>query len=83
VSTANNFSALSSGVASAAAAPRLREESDISDKVDLNCKITIGSNLAWAVTTQPTIVGNVQLAPAATILVSVFLHGIVTRPLGS
>lgn len=82
LSTSNNFSALSNGVASQAAAPRLREESDISDKIDLNCRIEIGSNLAWATTTQPTIVGNLG-AGTASILVSVFMHGIVTRPLGS
>jgi hypothetical protein len=81
VSTANDFSALTLGVASAAAAPRLREESDISDKVDLNAIVTIGSNLAWSSTTQPTIVGN--KAGQASILLSLFLHGIVTRPLGS
>jgi len=81
VSTANNFSVLSNGVASQAAAPRLREESDISDKIDLNCRLEIGSNAAWSATTQPTIVGN--LAGQASILASVFLHGIITRPLGS
>lgn len=81
VSTANNFSVLSNGVASQAAAPRLREESDISDKIDLNCRLEVGSNAAWSSTTQPTIVGN--LAGQASILCSVFLHGIITRPLGS
>jgi hypothetical protein len=81
VSTANNFSVLSNGVASYAAAPRLREESDISDKIDLNCQVTIGSNLAWSATTQPTIVGN--LAGQPSILATVLLHGIITRPLGS
>lgn len=81
VSTANNFSVLSNGVASQAAAPRLREESDISDKIDLNCRLEVGSNAAWSNTTQPTIVGN--LNGQASILCSVFLHGIITRPLGS
>ncbi len=82
VTTANNFTALSNGVASQAAAPRLREESDISDKIDLNCRVEIGSNLAWATTTQPSIVGNVG-AGTASLLVTVLLHGIITRPLGS
>lgn len=81
VSTANNFSVLSNGVASQAAAPRLREESDLSDKVDLNCQIVIGSNAAWSATTQPTIVGN--LAGQASILVTTELQGVITRPLGS
>lgn len=81
VSTANNFSVLSNGVASQAAAPRLREESDISDKIDLNCRLEIGSNAAWSNTAQPTIVGN--LNGVSSVLCSVFLHGIITRPLGS
>jgi hypothetical protein len=81
VSTANNFSVLSNGVASAAAAPRLREESDISDKIDLNCQLSVGSNAAWSNQTQPTIVGN--LSGVSSVLCSVFLHGIITRPLGS
>lgn len=81
VSNANDFSALSNGVASQAAAPRLREESDISDKIDLNCRIEVGSNNAWSATTQPTIVGN--KAGQASILATVLLHGIITRPLGS
>jgi len=81
VTTANNFTVLSNGVASQAAAPRLREESDLSDKVDINCNITIGSNLCLGTTTQPTIVGN--LAGVASILAMVEMHGIVTRPLGA
>lgn len=81
-STANNFSALSNGVASQAAAPRLREESDISDKIDLNCRIEIGDNLAWATTTQPSMVGNLG-AGTASILVTTELEGVITRPLGS
>lgn len=82
VSTANNFSVLSNGIASQAAAPRLREESDISDKIDLNCRIEVGSNAAWGTTTQPTIVGNLG-AGTASILVTTELAGIITRPLGS
>lgn len=81
VSTANNFSVLSNGVPSQAAAPRLREESDLSDKIDINCRVEIGSNAAWSATTQPTIVGNG--AGVASLLVTVALHGVVTRPLGS
>lgn len=81
VSTANNFTVLANGVASAAAAPRLREESDISDKIDLNCVVTIGSNAAWSDDTQPTIQGNLAQVPS--ILATVLLHGIITRPLGS
>lgn len=81
VSTSNDFSVLSNGVAAASAAPRLREESDISDKIDLNCAIEMGDNTAWGTTTQPTIVGN--KSGTASILASVFLHGIITRPLGS
>lgn len=82
VSNANNFSALSNGVASQAAAPRLREESDISDKIDLNCRLEIGSNAAWQnASGQPANPSN--LAGQASILASVFLHGIITRPLGS
>lgn len=82
ISTANNFSALSNGIASQAAAPRLREESDISDKIDLNCRIEIGNNLGWSLNTQPTIVGNLG-AGTAQILVTTELAGILTRPLGS
>jgi len=82
ISNSNNFNALTNGVASQAASPRLREESDISDKIDLNCRIEIGSNLAWGTTTQPTIVGNLG-AGTASILVTVLLHGVITRPLGS
>lgn len=81
VSTANNFSALSNGVPSQAAAPRLKEESDISDKIDLNCRVEVGSNAAWSSTTQPTIAAN--LAGTSSILATVLLHGIITRPLGS
>jgi hypothetical protein len=81
VSTANNFTALSNGVPSQAAAPRLREESDISDKIDINCRVEIGSNAAWSVTTQPTIAGN--LAGTSSALVMVAMHGLVQRPLGS
>lgn len=81
VTTANNFSALTLGVASQAAAPRLREESDINDKIDLNCNITVSSNQYLASdNTLPTLVGN---GAAQHIAVSVFLHGIITRPLGS
>ena len=82
VSNTNNFTALSNGVASQAAAPRLREESDISDKIDLNCRIEVGSNAAWGTTTQPTIAGNLG-AGTASILVTTELAGIITRPLGS
>ncbi len=82
ISTANNFSALSNGVAAQSAAPRLREESDVSDKIDLNCRIEIGDNTAWGTTTQPTIVGNLG-AGTASILVTTELQGIITRPLGS
>ena len=81
VSTANDFSVLALGVASQAAAPRLREESDISDKIDLNAVVSIGSNLAWSTTTQPTIAAN--SSGLSSILASIFLHGIITRPLGS
>jgi hypothetical protein len=81
VSTANNFSVLSNGVPSQAAAPRLREESDISDKIDINCRIEVGSNAAWSATTQPTIVGNG--AGVASALISVAMHGLIVRPLGS
>ena len=82
VSTANNFTALSNGVASQAAAPRLREESDISDKIDLNCRIEVGDNSAWTNgSAQPTIAGT--LAGVNSILATTFLHGIITRPLGS
>lgn len=81
VSTANDFSVLGNGVASQAAAPRLREESDISDKIDLNCRIEIGNNDAWASTTQPSMVGN--KAGVASIKVTTLLHGVITRPLGS
>ena len=81
ISNANDFTALSNGIASQAAAPRLREESDISDKIDLNCVIEIGDNMAWSATTQPTIVGN--KAGVSTVHASVFMHGIITRPLGS
>ena len=81
LSTANNFSALTLGVASQAAAPRLREESDINDKIDLNCNITVSSNQYLASdNTLPTLVGN---GAAQHIAASVFLHGIITRPLGS
>lgn len=76
VSTANNFSVLSNGVAAQSAAPRLREEADINDKVDMNCVVTIGDNLLLTTSTQPIIAGTV-------ILCTVVAHGIVTRPLGS
>ena len=81
VSTANDFSVLALGVASQAAAPRLREESDISDKIDLNAVVTIGSNLAWSNTSQPPFAAN--SSGLRSILASIFLHGIITRPLGS
>jgi hypothetical protein len=81
VTTANNFSALTLGVASQAAAPRLREESDINDKIDLNASITVSSNQFLASdNTLPALVGN---GAATHIIASVFLHGIITRPLGS
>lgn len=82
VSTANNFSALTLGVASQAAAPRLLEQADINDKIDLNARIQIDSQ-AWMTTDsgQPSLVGTI--GGAAHILASVFLHGIINRPLGS
>jgi hypothetical protein len=81
VSTANDFSVLALGVASQAAAPRLREESDISDKIDLNAVVSIGSNLAWSNTTQPSLLPN--SSGISSILLTLLLHGIITRPLGS
>jgi hypothetical protein len=81
VSTANDFSVLALGVASQAAAPRLREESDISDKIDLNAVVTIGSNLCWSNIDQPAM--QASSAGLSNVLLSLLLHGIITRPLGS
>lgn len=82
VSNRNDFSALTLGVAASTAAPRLLESPDISDKVDLNCRITVGNNEALNASdnTQPTMQGN---GTYAHILATVFAHGIITRPLGS
>lgn len=82
ISNANNFSALTLGVASQAAAPRLLEQADINDKIDLNARIQIDSQLWMGVDNgQPVMVGT--LGGAQHILASVFLHGIINRPLGS
>lgn len=82
VTTANNFSALTLGVASQAAAPRLLEQADVNDKIDLNARIQLDSQQWMSVdATNPTMVGNI--GGSVHILASVFLHGIINRPLGS
>jgi hypothetical protein len=81
VSTANDFSALTNGVASQAAVPRLLQEADINDKVDLNAVLQMGNNTYMTVDdSNPTIVGN---GVASHFEVRVALRGIITRPLGS
>jgi len=82
LSTANDFSALTLGVASQAAAPRLLKEADVDSNIDLNCQIQMGNNDYCGVdTAEPTIVGNV--GGSAHIEVLVDIHGIINRPLGS
>lgn len=80
VSTANDFTVLANGVASSAAAPRLEEQQDIDDSVDLNCALRTDAQ-TWlsADSGQPTMIGNGVLAH---IEATVFLHGIITKPLG-
>lgn len=80
-SVVNNFSALTLGVASQAAAPRLLQEADINDKVDMNCTLQAGNNLYMGTDdTNPTMAGN---GTGTHIEIRTDLHGIVTRPLGS
>jgi len=85
-STANDFSLPTLGVPSPAAAPRLIEQHDLNDKMDLNCQIKIDAQ-EWlgdaANDAQPTIVGNLHASAYASVLASVFLHGVITQPLGS
>ena len=84
VSNSSDFSILTLGVPSAAAAPKLLEQQDINDKMDLNCVIRTDAQTWLTIDNgQPGLVGNGVAAGSGHIAVSVLLHGLIVRPLGS
>ena len=74
VSTENNFSAISCGIPSVAAAPLLAETQDINDKIDLDATLTFFGQTWQTTTTMPTLSARMN----ATFL----LHGTIKKPLG-
>jgi hypothetical protein len=73
--TENNTSLVSTGVASAAAAPQLLVQQTINDQADLNATVDFKNNSWLAGAVMPTLVGN----PVFMLM----LHGLVKKPQGN